>query len=136
MEKFINFYYKYVVKIPTLYFLFIIVGISTFLYFLFNTDVALIQTFEGIYAEDRLIINEAVDYPIEKVYAYQNRSDKIITYEIDDAEIIDDSYTVLYISKYDLSKTLEGTIKIDVEKQKISVINIIFGLQKRYIEEQ
>lgn len=136
MNRIINYYYKYVVKYPVLYFTFIIIGISTFFFLSFNTEVALIETFEGNYADDRLIINEVVDYPINKAYAYQNRSDKVIEYEITDMEIIDECYTVLYFSSTDINTLLEGTIKIDVEKQKIKIINMLLGMQKRYVDDQ
>ena len=136
MTCFKNIYYKYVVKYPVLFFTFMIVGIFTFLYFSFNTEVTLIETFEGNYADDRLIINEVVDYPINKAYAYQNRSDKVIEYEITDVEIIDECYTVLYFCSTDVNTSLEGTIKIDVEKQKIKIINMLWGMQKRYVEDQ
>lgn len=136
MNRIINYYYKYVVKYPVLYFTFIIIGLSTFLYLSLNTEVALIETFEGNYAEDRLIINEVVDYPINIVYAYQNRSDKVIEYEITDMEIIDECYTVLYFRSTDINTSLEGTIKIDVEKEKIKIINILLGMQQRYVDVQ
>lgn len=136
MNRITNFYYKYVVKYPVLYFTFIIIGISIFLCLSYNTEVALIETFEGNYADDRLIINEVVDYPINKAYAYQNRSDKVIEYEITDVEIIDECYTVLHFCSSDINSSLEGTIKIDVEKHKIKIINMLLGMQKRYVDDQ
>ena len=129
------FYYKYVVKVPILFFLLIAVGILFVIVFSTNIEVSVIETFEGCFAEDRIIINEVVDYPVGNVYVYQNRSDRVDKFEIADTEIIDGCYSVLKIKNNNSCAVFEGTVKLDVEKQKLKMLYLIFGLKKRYIEK-
>lgn len=135
MSTLSDFYYKYVVKVPILFFLLIAVGILFVIVFSTNIEVSVIETFEGCFAEDRIIINEVVDYPVGNVYVYQNRSDRVDKFEIADTEIIDECYSVLKIKNNNSCAVFEGTVKLDVEKQKLKMLYLIFGLKKRYIEK-
>ena len=135
MSTLSDFYYKYVVKVPILFFLLIAVGILFVIVFSTNIEVSVIETFEGCFAEDRIIINEVVDYPVGNVYVYQNRSDRVDKFEIADTEIIDGCYSVLKIKNTNSCAVFEGTVKLDVEKQKLKMLYLIFGLKKRYIEK-
>ena len=99
MSRLFRFYSKYVVKNIWLYIAFVIIGIGLFLILAMNTKVSIIETFEGTYADDRLILYEVVDYPIEKVYAYKDRSDFVVTYNILKTEIMDGQNTVLFVEK-------------------------------------
>lgn len=136
MPKTNKFYYRYFVKSHIPYYLMIVMGIAFFLYYTSATEVSVLETFEGTYAEDRLIINQVVDYPIEKVYAYHDRSDKVIAYKVLRVTYIDESYTVLYVDKSNESAPLEGTVKIDVEKEYTSLLSVVSGLKKRYTEKE
>ena len=135
MSTLSDFYYKYVVKVPILFFLLIAVCILFVIVFSTNIEVSVIETFEGCFAEDRIIINEVVDYPVGNVYVYQNRSDRVDKFEIADTEIIDGCYSVLKIKNNNSCAVFEGTVKLDVEKQKLKMLYLIFGLKKRYIEK-
>ena len=116
MSRLFRFYSKYVVKNIWLYIAFVIIGIGLFLILAMNTKVSIIETFEGTYADDRLILYEVVDYPIEKVYAYKDRSDFVVTYNILKTEIMDGQNTVLFVEKKEKAVNLNGTITIEAEK--------------------
>lgn len=135
MTRFVKFYLKWFVKTHTLYVLVIIFSLISFVYLAINAKVAVIETFEGIYADNRLIINQVVDYPVEKVYVYQDRSDKINSYTVLRVEQIDNSYTVLFIDKFEEQDSFSGVITIDVEREYVSLLDITLGLKKRYVEK-
>ena len=135
MNKLSKIYMKYIVKSFTAYIIFILLGIFFFIYVSLNVKVEVIETFEGIYAEERLVINETVNYPIEKIYAYQSRNEEIITYNVKDIDIIDESYTVLFLGESDDIGKLEGVIRIDVVKKHVSIFSVIFCGEKRYVEK-
>lgn len=133
MSRLFRFYSKYVVKNIWLYIAFVIIGIGLFLILAMNTKVSIIETFEGTYADDRLILYEVVDYPIEKVYAYKDRSDFVVTYNILKTEIMDGQNTVLFVEKKEKAVNLNGTITIEAEKGYTSLLNIVLGIEKRYV---
>lgn len=135
MTRFVRLYLKWFVKTHILYVLVIVIGLSSFVCLAVNTKVAVIETFEGIYADDRLIINQVVDYPIAKAYAYQDRSDKVTSYTVLSIEHIDDSYTVLFIDKSKEQEPFEGVISVDVEKEYVCLLDVVLGLKKRYVEK-
>ena len=131
MSRLFRFYSKYVVKNIWLYIAFVIIGIGLFLILAMNTKVSIIETFEGTYADDRLILYEVVDYPIEK--AYKDRSDFVVTYNILKTEIMDGQNTVLFVEKKEKAVNLNGTITIEAEKGYTSLLNIVLGIEKRYV---
>lgn len=133
MSRLYQFYSKYVVKSILLYLAFIIIGVSLFLILSMNTQVSIIETFDGTYADDRLILYEVVDYPIEKVYAYKDRSDFVVTYNVLKTEIMDGQNTVLFVDKKEKAVELNGTITIEAEKGHTSLLSIVLETEKRYV---
>ena len=130
-----SFYMKNLIKKPWLYLAFIAVGVSLFLWLTLTNEVAVLDSYTGTYADDRLIINEVIDYPISKIYIYKNRSNGVYVYNTENSEIIDDSYTILYINKNATSNSLSGVVYIEVEKQYTSLLSIILRTESRYVQK-
>lgn len=137
MQKnfFTRFYERYIVKSTRVFFVFITLCVVFFLFSVFNTKVAIVETFDGSCSDNRIIINEVVEYPVTKVYIYKNRSDIVVDYEIIAVERIDGCFTVLYANTSEPIINFDGTIKIDVEKEYKPLINIILGIDQRYVEK-
>ena len=128
-------YERNVVRKHWLYYSFILICVCFSLFLLFTTKVAVIEKFSGVAADDRIIVNEIVDYPIKTIYVYQNRSDMVVRYAVTDVEHVDQSYTVLFIEEVSENVRFEGTIYIDIENGYINLLDVVIGSEKRYVEK-
>lgn len=129
-----NIYHKYMVKSHTLFVVIVILFIALFLFLSLSIKVSIIETLDGTSGDDKLIINQMVYYPINKVYVYQDRSKRIVPYDVLGIEYVDETYTVVFIDNIVGAEGFEGVIKIDVEKEQVSLLSVIFGFNKRYVE--
>ena len=129
-----NIYHKYMVKSHTLFVVIVILFIALFLFLSLSIKVSIIETLDGTSGDDKLIINQMVYYPINKVYVYQDRSKRIVPYDVLGIEYVDETYTVVFIDNIVGDEGFEGVIKIDVEKEQVSLLSVIFGFNKRYVE--
>ena len=136
MKGWVRFYTKYVVKKPIVFVVFVALGIFLLCYLVLNTKVAVIDTYEGNYAENRLIINEVVEYPFEEIYAYNRRSELVLKYNVERIEVIDNDYTVVFIDNLSYENQLQGVIKVDIPKEYVSLFSIIIGTENRYVEKE
>ena len=136
MKGWVRFYTKYVVKKPIVFVVFVALGIFLFCYLVLNTKVAVIDTYEGNYAENRLSINEVVEYPFEEIYAYNRRSELVLKYNVERIEVIDNDYTVVFIDNLSYENQLQGVIKVDIPKEYVSLFSIIIGTENRYVEKE
>ncbi len=130
-----NLYHKYIVKSHAFFVVLIVIFVLLFLYISYTIKLSVVETFDGTSGDDRLIINQIVDYPVDKIYVYQDRSEKVCSYIISKTECVDDSFTVLYIKNNGEKNQFDGVVKIDVEKEKVDLLSILLGFKKRYVEK-
>ena len=129
----VHLYNKYIVKSISVYLLLIVLGIVTFLHLTLTTQIALLETYEGISTQNRIVVNEVVDYPFQRVYVYQNRSENVVGYNVFDVQYIDDSFTVIFVDSVDQFDSFEGVVRVDIEKGMVSLFHVVLGMEKRYV---
>ena len=94
----------------------------------------IIDTYNGSYSDNKIIINETVDNPLEKFYVYRSRNDRIYTFHKGEKEYLDD-FTIIYVDNESVKDifTLNGNVKIDVIVGEATLLEVLFGIQKKYV---
>ena len=77
-------YTKYVIKSIVPFIIFLIIGVTLFLVLSLTIEIETVKTYKGYYDENKVIINERIEYELDSVYVYKSRSEKL--YKLDVAE--------------------------------------------------
>lgn len=133
LNTFSKLYTKFFIKSSKLYISFLLTGLLFVLFITINTNVSIIKTYDGIYAENRILINEIVAQDLDEIYIYKNREENIHHCSVKKVDYFDDIYTIVYVDIDNIRYSYEGVLKIDVAAGKTNLLEIILGIQKRYI---
>ena len=115
------------------YTLFVIISMSIILVSLIIIKVPVLETFEGNFEGERVIINEVVDYSVSNIYVYKTRSSNLEKYKVLSSTVIENNYTVLYVEIQSDYERMDGVVKIDAEKKQVPLLFVILGIENKYI---
>lgn len=135
MKKISILYTKYIIKSSLLYYTFLLSGIILFLTLTLNLKVEVVESYTGYYENNRIVINESLDYTVDTIYVYKTRGENVYRFSRLEKRFVE-QYTILEI--YDdnvLNNTLDGNITIEIVRGKTPLFNIIIGKDKKSLNE-
>ena len=134
-----NLYKTFIVNSFFVFLIFLLVFSLLFIHICIIVSVPIIQTYDGLVFDNRIIIYESIEYVFETAYIYKSREEYVVPCDITKIEIIDDNCTVLYWTAKDQAEVNKeqwsGTINIDIEKESVALLELILGTEKRYINK-
>ena len=126
-------YYRYLVKNPFLYYAYLIIWSGLILAAVQNIEIDIVDTYLGMSSENRILINERIDYSIEEVYVYKSKNKETYKYNIVEVENIENNMMLLVADK-DIS--LDGNVYIDIISDKAVIGDIVAGNRRKYITQE
>ena len=128
-------YTKYVIKSIVPFIIFLIIGVTLFLLLSLTIEIETVKTYKGYYDENKVIINERIEYELDSVYVYKSRSEKLYKLDVAEKSYID-YYTLLNLeTEIPGDAVLDGNISIDVVTEHNTLLSIILGIEKKYVTE-
>jgi len=127
LKKLSKIYTKYIIKSQILFSFFLIIGTAAFLVMTLTLKIDILTRYNGIFADNRIIVNEILDETVESVYAYKSRNDRVYSFPVTQVSYVDD-YSVLHIDSVDKinPNNLMGGIGIDIITGRVSLFELIF----------
>ena len=110
MKQFSRFYVKYVIKTPIIFYTFLIVGISLFIYLSLSLKLDIVQSIKANIADDKIVLNGEYHNISDVIYLYNDRNEKIYKFKIKSTEN-ENGKTVFFI---DSDINLSGDVNIDI----------------------
>ena len=128
-------YLRCMIKSPLLFFSMLILVIASFILLAMTTEIDIVQTYDGSFSGNRIILNEILSEPAEIVYVYKNRGERILKLSITEMDSEDEQYTILYFDEKADTEYYDGKIKLDVVKEQSTLLRIMLGIDQKIIPE-
>jgi len=131
-----QFYERFLVKSHLLYWVVIIAWILIFVVISTAIPIDVLETLEGNYISEGIILNEIYEYNEDYLYVYKSKSDIVERCNVSDIEYIDGQYTKINITGISDYVAYEGNVKIDLIVGKTNLLRIILGIDQKYAEKR
>ena len=109
-SKFSNWYVKYIIKIPIIFYSFLILGMLLFVYLSFGLQLDVLQSVKAEITNNTVIIGSEYNSKSDTVYIYNDRNEKVYKFKIKSSQI-SNLKTVLII---DNDIGLYGEVNADI----------------------
>ena len=128
MKSFSRFYVNHIIKNPFIFYAFLSISISAFVWMSLITKINIMRTYSATIVDQKIVLNDTVrDIPIfEEVYVYRDRNEKVIHISTSD---INRSEDIIYIhlTEAELIELLEfEEVNIDVVIGHRTLLETIF----------
>ena len=129
-----NLYLKYFVKSRRIFLAFLIICTILFFFCANAIKIEKVITYSGTYAENRIIVNDTINYNTNKLYAYKNRGEKITRFKVLETTYVDD-FTLFYVDDDEVYDMLNGNIKIDLVYGYTTLLDVLFKVDFKYFSD-
>jgi hypothetical protein len=115
------------VKTPMLFFAFIFFFAVLFIFMTLSLKLDIISTSDGFITENSLLVflREPVDVPVNRVYVYTDRNNKVYNVPVDYAGS-DNGVLFLLIHENDIPENISGNVQVDLITGQHSLLERIF----------